>query len=125
MNTASDIVRAYLAAMEARDLETAKSFLAPGFTMIFPGDVHLGSLEELIAWAKDRYARVGKTFDAFDEMTHDGKDIVYCHGALNGEWLDGTEFSGIRFIDRFTLMNGKLIHHQVWNDLGEILAARR
>jgi len=124
MNKASDIVRAYLEAMEAREIETAKSFLAPGFKMTFPGDVHLASLEDLVAWAKNRYRHVEKTFDAFDELERDGRQIVYCHGALNGEWLDGKEFSGIRFIDRFTLADGKLIDHQVWNDLGEIFARR-
>ena len=124
MATASDIVRAYLEAMEARDMEAAKSFLAPGFKMVFPGGVHLETLEALIAWAKDRYARVGKTFDGFDELTRDGQAIVYCHGALHGEWLDGTEFSGIRFIDRFTIVDGKLVDHQVWNDLAETLNAQ-
>ena len=77
-------------------------------------------MEELVAWAKDRYRFVEKTFDGFDE-NGDGV-IVYCYGTLNGEWPDGGLFSGIRFIDRFTLSDGKLCDHHVWNDLGEYLS---
>ena len=45
-------VRAYLDAMERRDLATAKSFLAPGFYMLFPGGKRFDSLEQLVESAK-------------------------------------------------------------------------
>jgi hypothetical protein len=46
---------------------------------------------------------------------------VTCFGNLHGVWLDGTSFKDIRFIDRFTLKNGKITFQEVWNDLGEIM----
>jgi hypothetical protein len=45
--------------------------------------------------------------------------VVYCFGTLYGEWSDGTPFSGVRFIDRFTIKDGLLTDQRVWNDLAE------
>lgn len=110
------LVRRYLDAMEARDLDTARACLAPGFTMTFPGGVTMTSLEELIAWAAPRYRFVTKTHDGTDALG----DVVVCRGTLRGEWPDGTEFSGIRFIDRFELSAGRILRQEVWNDMGEV-----
>jgi len=118
---ARDIVRSYLAAMEARDLDTARAYLADGFTMIFPGGVTFHTPEELTIWAKPRYNFVNKKYERFDEAPGEEGAVVYCYGTLEGEWPDGTSFSNIRFIDRFTVAAGKLIDQQVWNDLAESL----
>lgn len=117
--SAADIVRAYLAAMEARDVAVAEAMLAPGFTMEFPGPVRFTTLAELIAWAKPRYRFVKKAYDRFDEAPAAVGAVVYCYGTLVGEWPDGSPFAGIRFIDRFTVAHGKLIDQTVWNDLAE------
>lgn len=122
-------VRSYLDAMEARDLDRAKGMLAPGFRMVFPGPAVLHTLEELIAWSKERYQSVGKTYDRFDEIAGGdgpgGSSVVYCFGTLHGVWLDGSEFDGIRFIDRFELRDGKIVDQKVWNDMGEVRLAQR
>ena len=118
----AQIVRDYLGAMEARDLDTARAHLAPGFTMQFPGTGPMTTLEELIAWSKPRYAFVTKTYDRFDAMQSDGPAVVYCFGTLSGKWLDGTEFSGIRFIDRFEIEHGRITRQDVWNDMAEVRA---
>ncbi len=52
-------------------------------------------------------------------MQGDSGAVVYCYGTLNGEWPDGTQFSGIRFIDRFVVKDGLLEDQRVWNDLAE------
>jgi len=118
--SASDTVKAFLSTMEARDLEGAASFLAPGFTMTFPGDAVFSQLGELVAWSKDRYQSVGKKYDRFDECPTSSGAIVYCYGTLYGVWLDGSAFEGIRFIDRFTVEDGKFIDQKVWNDMAEV-----
>ena len=122
--SAADIVRAYLAAMEARDLAVAQALLAPEFTMQFPGPVTFTKLAALIEWAKPRYRFVHKRYERFDEApiadnTAAGGAVVYCYGTLAGEWPDGTAFAGIRFIDRFAVVNGLLAGQTVWNDLAE------
>lgn len=116
------IVKDYLAAMEAREIERAKSHLAPDFAMIFPATEPMHTLEELIAWAKPRYKFVRKTYDGYD-LSQDGeRTVVYCRGTLYGEWPDGSPFSGIRFIDRFEIIGGKISRQDVWNDIAETKA---
>lgn len=116
------IVRDFLAALEARDLDTARRALAPGFTMTLPGDARMTTLDELIAWSKPRYARVGKTYGRFDACQDGATAIVYCFGTLHGDWLDGTAFDGIRFIDRFEIEDARLTRQDVWNDMSEARA---
>lgn len=116
---AGEVVHAFLQAMQSRDLVLARSFLAPGFSMCFPGGACFSTLDELVAWGATRYRRVSKHFERFDECwAHDGT-VVYCHGHLVGQWLDGSAFAGIRFIDRFLVVDGLLVRQDVWNDLSE------
>lgn len=105
--------------MQARELTQAQQFLAPEFVMRFPGGATLHRLEELVQWAKTRYQRVAKVFDQFDECWTDQGAVVYCAGTLEGVWPDGSAFAGVRFIDRFVLVDGLIRQQDVWNDLAE------
>ena len=116
----TQLIHDFLSTMENRDLAKAKGFLAEGFTMIFPGGNNFTTLEQLIDWSRDRYNWVKKHYERFDEVPAEEGQIVYCYGMLYGEWLDGTNFDNIRFIDRFTVRDGKLIDQRVWNDMGEV-----
>jgi 4-oxalocrotonate tautomerase family enzyme len=117
------IVQQFLDAMLARDLVAAQGFLAPGFTMQFPGAAPMTKLEELIAWSKPRYKAVAKSYERFDALQSEGAArVVYCFGTLHGEWLDGTQFDGIRFIDRFEVVAGAITRQDVWNDMAEVKA---
>ena len=118
--TPSALVRSYLNAMEARDLNKATSYLSQNFQMTFPGGVVFSRLKELIEWGSSRYSFVAKTYEKFDEATDGNNIVVYCFGTLAGEFPDGKAFDNVRFIDRFTVSNNKLIDQQVWNDLAEI-----
>lgn len=110
-------VRDFLDTMEARDLDRARTFLTDDFVMTFPTGRRMTEIADLIAWSKTRYKFVKKSYDRFDvAATLDGP-VVYCFGQLAGEWPDGTPFSGVRFIDRFALRDGKLAVQDVWNDL--------
>lgn len=116
----TETVRTFLMAMQDRDLDKAKSLLAPEFVMTFPGDVSLTRLEDLVVWAKGRYQYVKKVFESFDTAWKSDHAVVHCHGTLHGQWLDGSEFAGIRFIDRFEVKNGLLVRQQVWNDMAAV-----
>ncbi|MDJ0992055.1 MAG: nuclear transport factor 2 family protein [Dinoroseobacter sp.] len=113
------IVRSYLDAMDARDLDAAEQYLAPGFKMTFPGGVTMKKLTELTNWARKRYTKVSKSFAGFDTMAATRTEVVYCYGTLSGTWCDGTEFRDVRFIDRFELRGRLITQQDVWNDLGE------
>ena len=117
MSAAERIVRQYLDAMERRDLVAARALLAPGFCMLFPGGKRYQSLEALVEGARGRYRSAKKTYERFDTAG----DVVYCYGTLYGELLNGEAYSGIRFIDRFTVLEGKLADQMVWNDMAEVL----
>jgi 4-oxalocrotonate tautomerase family enzyme len=112
----AETVKAFLSAMERRDLTAAKALLADDFRMLFPGNAEFTALEELVAWSRPRYRFVKKSYEAFDECFGEAGTIVYCFGTLSGEWPDGTPFDGIRFIDRFTVAGGRLLDQKVWND---------
>lgn len=118
--SASRLVAAYLRTMEARDLDGARAMLAPGYNMTFPGNRRYSDIEALIEGSKGRYRNVRKVFERFDEAETPDGTVVYSIGTLTGEWLDGTTFSGIRYIDRFLVRDGKFIATWVWNDMAEM-----
>ncbi len=121
---AAQIVHDYLAAMEARDLDRARSFLGDGFEMVFPGTAPMTTLDDLIEWARPRYRFVKKRYDSFDTAPGAGDaTVVFCTGSLFGEWPDGVPFEGIRFIDRFELTGGRITRQDVWNDIAEVKPA--
>jgi len=113
------LVRAYLDAMEARDLDAAQAMLSAGFVMVFPGTGPMHALSELIDWSRDRYRFVRKTYDATEAFQGADAAVVYTRGTLSGAWPDGTPFDGIRFVDRFEVQGGLIVRQDVWNDLAE------
>ena len=116
------MVKDFLSAMEARDLDRARTFLAPGLVMHFPAQAPMHALEKLVAWSKPRYRFVRKTYDGFDVAAGATGPTVYAFGTLHGEWLDGTAFAGIRFVDRFETEGGLFTRQDVWNDMAETKA---
>lgn len=112
---AAETLTRFLRLMEARDLAAASALLAPGFRMVFPGGVEMERLEELVAWSRERYRWVRKTFDRIESTG----EAVWVSGKLAGEWLDGRAFEGIRYVDRFELKDGLIVRQDVWNDMGE------
>ena len=117
----ADKVREYLRAMEERDLELARMFLAPDFIMTFPGGITMTSLDELVEWSKGRYRFITKTFEDFDVFKEGEDTVVYSTGMLNGEALDGSAINEVRYIDRFVFREGLIVDQQVWNDLADVL----
>ncbi len=118
--TAIATCEAFLIAMERRELDRARGFIAPeGLEMVFPGGTRFSSIEEMVAGAAGRYRFVGKNFQRRDSWGAAGQESVLIAGTLHGEWLDGSRFEGIRFIDLFDLRHGRIRRQQVWNDMGE------
>lgn len=112
---AAETLKRFLRLMESRDLGAASEHLAPGFRMVFPGGVEMERLDELVAWSRERYRWVRKTFERIESAGQ----AVWVSGTLSGEWLDGRPFEGIRYVDRFELQDGLIVRQDVWNDMGE------
>jgi hypothetical protein len=119
LNNALLVIKNYLNAMEERDLLAAQTVLSKNIIMYFPGNKIFYNLEEVIEWTKSRYNWTKKNYDRFDPLIIEDTVIVYCYGTLYGEWINCSEFSNIRFIDRFSIKNNKIIEQMVWNDLAE------
>lgn len=118
---AIDTVTSYLRLVEARHLEEASKYLAPNPVIVFPGGRQFADLEAQVASSAGRFRRIAKTMSRFDVLVSDGSTVVYVVGDLEGEDAAGMPFSGVRFVDRFELVDGLVATHQVWNDLGERL----
>lgn len=119
-------VDTYLQLCEKRDLQQAASYLAPGAELVFPGGVHFSELSEMVADAAGRYRWIRKHRTAYvvGQRAADGRPVVISTGTLEGEGLDGTTFTGIRYSDMF-VFDGQLIAEQnVFNDLSDNVAAR-
>ena len=124
INTQGDAVqlaRAYLNAMERRDLLQASTYLAPeGAVLVFPGGVVRTSPTEIARGSARRYQFVGKRIEAWESFeAAPGTWTVYCRGTLHGRWPNGTPFEGIRFIDRFEIDRSGIRRQDVWNDSAE------
>ena len=85
--------------------------------MVFPGARRFDTLEALVEWAKDGIALRARPTTATRPAATPSTATAPC----NGELLDGSPYSGIRFIDRFTVRDGKLADQNVWNDMAEVL----
>lgn len=110
----------YLAAMERRDIDAARSFIAADAEFVFPGGARRSDLAEIVAGSSGRYRSIAKHIERCDLCEQrDGTAIVYVLGSLYGRWPDGTAFSGIRFVDRFEIAGGSIRRQDVWNDSGE------
>lgn len=90
------LARALLAAMERRDLTSARQYLAPDFRMCFPGGAEMQSLEELVERSSKRYLSVAKLFEQVNVSPGSEQTVVHFSGRLYGTWADGREFSDTR-----------------------------
>lgn len=110
----------YLAAMERRDLDTARGFVTADAEFIFPGGARRSDLSAIVMGSSGRYRNIAKHIERCDLCEQaDGTAVVYVLGSLYGQWPDGSVFSGIRFVDRFEITGGLIRRQEVWNNSGE------
>ena len=120
----SQVIDQYLQLCEDRQLDEASAYLAEDVEIIFPGNRTYANLQEMAQASKGRYAWVRKhrtDYSVGERTAADGstEQVVTSIGTLYGEKLDGTPFEGIRYIDVFTIRDGRIIRQEVWNDLAE------
>jgi ketosteroid isomerase-like protein len=116
---AIDMVREFLDALSRRDLEAARAYLAPSFTMTVPGNQRFRTLAEFAAFNAARNGPVRKHIDGLEACEAPVGLSVYASGTMSGHWLDGSDFQGVRFCDRFVLRDGLIAEMQVWNDMAD------
>ena len=119
------IVEAYLVASMIPDPDTAARYIADGVDITFTGGRKVTHPRQATEFNAGRYRWVKKQLGEFDVCLHDGHAVVYSVGTLYGEWPDGTEFSGNRYVDRFVVVDDKIVKMDVWNDSAERILTRR
>lgn len=113
-------VKKFLDHLSSRNLSAAAEYLSDGALMIFPGGRTFTELPEFVKWAQTRYQDIAKDIQGYDQIKQSDSDsIVYCYGTLHGHWTNREVFQGVRFIDRFRVVDGKIVRQDVWNDLAE------
>lgn len=116
MDDSIETVKAYLGALQARDFDQASTFLAPNAEIVFPFG-RLADLDDYASRVATRYRWLKKQYGGFDRTEGSDEVVVYSHGTMYGERLDGSPFEGVRYIDRFELRAGKITSQRVWNDM--------
>ncbi len=119
MSEAVDTVKAFLDALGRRDLEAANGYLGNGFRMTVTGGHVFTSPGEFAAFSKGRHKGAKKLTDTYDVIPGDDATVVYAMGSMSGTWNDGTNFEGVRYIDRFEVAHGKIVDMRVWSDMAE------
>ena len=123
---AGAIVEEFLRLVMIPDPVAASRFVAPGLAIRFTGGRPMRQPAECSAFNATRYAWVKKKFGSTDVVagaTHE-EAVVYNTGTLYGAWPDGTPFEGNRYVDRYVLQRGLIVHMDVWNDSAEWLLVR-
>ncbi|WP_353571419.1 hypothetical protein [Candidatus Albibeggiatoa sp. nov. BB20] len=116
-----NIIEKFLLAAMAKDAETTALYLADDAKIIFTGPRVFERPTDVGKFNATRYKSVKKDITRWDMTYEADRLIVYCIGTLYGKWLDGTDFEGDRFIDRFEIVDGKITMIEVWNDSAEML----
>jgi hypothetical protein len=123
---AAALVEEYLRLLMIPDPERASAFIAPDLRIQFTGGRAMQAPAECAAFNAGRYAWVKKKFGRTEVVSGATAEeaVVYMTGTLYGEWLDGTPFSGNRYVDRYVVRAGRIISMEVWNDSAEWLLVR-
>jgi hypothetical protein len=74
-------------------------------------------------WVKKRIERTDVVMPSPEEAAL-GETVVYSIGTLYGQWPDGQDFEGNRYVDRYVVKNGLITQMDVWNDSAEWLLVR-
>ena len=112
------IAEAYVRAYERGDFDEARSHLAEGFVMVYPGNVRYGDPEARASHTGNLYRRVRQVFEGWTVgETLDGRPSVTAWGTLEGENLAGVAFEGVRSIEVFVFEGDRVAELHACNDI--------
>lgn len=126
LSTSADLVDEYLRLLMLPDPEAARRFVSPGLKIRFTGGRAMSDPAECTAFNAGRYRWVKKRIDATETVAGGTAEatVVYSLGTLYGQWPDGADFEGNRFVDRYVVSHGLITQMDVWNDSAEWLLQR-
>lgn len=118
---AIDVAREFMDAMERGDLAAAGALLGTGFLLRAPGGLQCRELTEFTSFGRRRYLELRKIDRQFDATESAHGIVVYAHGTMNGRWLDGSGFQGLRYVDRFLIRDNRILELSVLNEIAEFM----
>lgn len=113
---AEELVDRYLTLFMEGKLDEAQACLAPDAQLIFPGGAVQTSLADVAAEVRRLYVSVAKKIDRTWSANLGDDVIVTTTGYLYGSTSGFGSFSQVRFIDFFTVRDGKIARQEVIND---------
>lgn len=119
MDSPTTVVKNFLDAMSRRDFAAMEQLMAPEFKMTVSGGAVFKHPREFAAQSGKRQKSARKTTDRYDEIPTTDGGVVFAMGSMAGEWLNGQTYTGIRYVDRFEIKNGKIVDMNVWSDMSE------
>ncbi len=87
--------------------------------MAVSGNYRFTDIADFIAFSRQRNGGVRKAPEGYDVCRTEEGVAVYCYGTMSGNWVDGSPFEGVRFIDRFLIRGTKILDLKVWSDMAE------
>lgn len=118
------MVEEFLERSMVPDPDGAAQFLAPDVIIHFTGATRMQHPRDMAAYNAKRYKWVKKQLGPTDACLSGQDVVVYSFGTLYGQWPDGEEFSGNRYVDRFVVRDGKIVQIDVLNDSAERILKR-
>jgi hypothetical protein len=118
------MVEQFLERSMVPDPDGAAEFLASDVIIHFTGATRMHHPRDMAAYNAKRYKWVKKQLGPTDACLSGQDVVVYSFGTLYGQWPDGEEFSGNRYVDRFVVRNGKIVQIDVLNDSAERILKR-
>jgi len=117
---AEALVERYLALFAAGEIEAAARLLTPDAVLVFPGGTPQTSLPDVAAEVDRLYEKVAKRIDrTWTATTPDGL-VVTTTGHLYGTSRTAGDFDDVRFIDFFTIRDGRIAAQEVINDAAAV-----
>lgn len=110
------VVEAFFDRMASEDRrESVGELFADDAVITLPGARFDGpdAPREMLAFLAPRYQRVDKAFDRWVEAD----DVVISQGTLFGVNNDDVSFDGVRFVDIYRVVDGRIRRLDVYNDL--------
>ena len=118
---AQRLIHEFIDAVHRGDSDAARRTLAPGYELVFPGPTSFSDVAAIFEWFAKRYSFARYRYDHMDVIESPQRQIVYATGRVEGTLLSGKHFEGVRYIDRFDIVNGRIARKEVWTDMADFL----
>lgn len=121
LELACQLIGRFIQAVNDHDAPRAQACLAPGARLVFPGPTEFHQVADFLEWSGPRYEKALYTYGQMELVAGADRAVVYAQGVVSGVFADGVGFEGVRYVDRFEIVEGLIVSKEVWSDMGDRL----